>query len=191
MSLLLHKGNLWFHVERSNNVKEKYHFHPELFVWAKTIIGDRYRGIPKLTRTGWSTVLKFISRVASDDISDDMLSVQLDELMKYIDKKKIENTDFNHNMYCTSVKNQVDAFLDTEKAIILHQIQDMEDLKTLQQVNETVFKNYPLEMSKLMREPSPFNKYQAHDDYAWRKLYISKQKDEAEKMRQEEQAYVR
>ena len=173
-SVLLNKGNLWDYIKEKNNVTGAFYFHPELFLWAKTIIGDKFRGIPKLTRTGWKTVMKFLESVSNAEESDDMLAVQLEELRKFIESRKIKNTDFNNNMYCTSVKQQVDAMLDTDKAVIRHQIIDMEDLRALQEVNQTIFREYPLELNKLLREAPAVARYTTHDDYVWRKLLVNK-----------------
>lgn len=181
-STLVTKGNLWENICERNAIDEPVQFHPELFIWAKTIIGDKYRSIPKLTRTGWKTVVRYLRDVSSRDSSDETLELQLRELSRFIDGKKIEHTNFNNNLYCTSVKEQVDAMLDSDRAIITHQIVDMEDTRALQEVNQTVFREYPIELNKLLREapdiPSGFN---THDDYAWRKLLVATAKAEREK----------
>ena len=175
-STLVTKGRLWDMVREKNGIDEKIYFHPELFVWAKTIIGDKYRSIPKLTRTGWKTVIKFLKNVSSDDEDDSTLELQLNELRKFIDGRKISDTNFNNNLYVTSVKQQVDAFLDSDRAIILHQIVDMEDIKALQEVNQTIFREYPIELNKLLREVTYVFKANndVHDDYVWRKLLAAK-----------------
>ena len=182
-SVILNRGNLWNYVCKSNNVQGVYHFHPELFLWAKTIMGDRYRSIPKLTRTGWKTVMGYLKDVASEDDSEERLSIQLNHLTKYIDAKKIRDTDFNNNLYCTSIKQQADAMLDSDRAIITHQIVDMEDITALQEVNNTVFKEFPIELGKLLREASPMgSRADIHDDYAWRKILTAKSKSDNNQM---------
>ena len=187
-SILINKGNVWEYITEKNNSLGEYYFHPELFLWAKTIIGDKYRGIPKLTRTGWKTVLKYLEKVSNKDLSDETLAIQLNELRKFIEERKIQDTNFNNNLYCTSVKQQVDALLDSDKAIIIHQIQDMEDIKALQEVNETIFKEYPIELVKLLREaPAVTQRYQTHDDYVWRKL-LTAQNEEKKAKREAEEA---
>lgn len=183
---LVTKGNLWETVRERNAIKESFYFHPELFVWAKTILGDKYRSIPKLTRTGWKTVIRYLQNVSNQDMTEDMLEIQLNELMHFIEKKKIEDTDFNNNLYCTSVKEQADAMLDSDRAIITHQIVDMEDTRALQEVNQTIFREFPIELSKLLREaPDIPTGYRTHDDYAWRKLLVTTARAEKEKERKD------
>lgn len=185
-SSLVTKGNLWETVRERNAIKESFYFHPELFVWAKTILGDKYRSIPKLTRTGWKTVIRYLQNVSNQDMTEDMLEIQLNELMHFIEKKKIEDTDFNNNLYCTSVKEQADAMLDSDRAIITHQIVDMEDTRALQEVNQTIFREFPIELSKLLREaPDIPTGYRTHDDYAWRKLLVTTARAEKEKERKD------
>lgn len=180
-STLILKGNLWDTIREKNGIEDPIYFHPELFVWAKTILGDKYRSIPKLTRTGWKTVIKYLSGVSADDTSSDMLEIQLAQLRRFVDGRKITDTDFNNNLYCTSVKDQVDAMLDSDKAIITHQIVDMEDIRALQEVNTTIFREFPIELSKLLREaPAIPSNYGTHDDYAWRKLLVATAKAERE-----------
>lgn len=181
MSTLITKGNLWDAIRESNSIIEPVYFHPELFIWAKTILGDKYRSIPKLTRTGWKTVIRYLREVSSPDMTEDMLDIQLHQLTKFIETKKITDTNFNNNLYCTSVKDQVDAMLDSDRAIIAHQIVDMEDTRALQEVNQTIFREFPIELTKLLREaPDIPSGYRTHDDYAWRKLLVNTARAERE-----------
>ena len=174
-SKLVTTGNLWEVIRAHNAIEDPIRFHPDLFIWAKTILGDKYRSIPKLTRIGWKTVVRYLKNVSSEDTSEDMLELQLRELRRFIEARKITDTDFNNNLYCTSVKEQVDAFLDSDAAIILHQITDLDDPQSLQEVNKTIFREYPIELHKLLREVPAFVKYndKTHDDYVWRKLITS------------------
>lgn len=184
-STLITKGTLWENVREHNAIREPVQFHPELFIWAKTILGDKYRSIPKLTRTGWKTVIKYLRNTSTEKLNEDaeVLELQLHELMRFIDGKKIQDTDFNNNLYCTSVKEQVDAMLDSDRAIITHQIVDMEDTKALEEVNRTIFRDYPIELSKLLREaPDLSSGYGTHDDYAWRKLLVATAKADRDRV---------
>ena len=185
-STVVNKGNLWTRIQEANSIKEEYRFHPDLFVWAKSGLGDRFRGIPKLTRTGWKTLLKYLSSVSNNDQSEDMLALQLDKFRDFVESKKIQDTNFNHNFYCTSVRQQVDAMMDYDKNIIKHQITDMEDINALQELNRTIFRDSPIELNKLLREaPAISPRYVTHDDYVWRKLLTAKSEAEKEKRERE------
>lgn len=162
-------GNLWRYIQYSEKLTQEFYYHPETFVWAKAIIGDKYRSIPKLTRTSWKTVINYIAEFSSkENESVEILELQLNKLAEYIQKKKIEDTDFNHNLYCTSVKRQVDSMMDVDKIMLVQQLTDMEDMKSLYQSNNTIFKEFPLNLNFLLQEAPPVNS-QPNDDYFWRK----------------------
>ena len=90
------------------------------------------------------------------------------KLAEYITKKKIEDTDFNHNLYCTSIKHQLDGLMEIDKTIILQQLTDMEDMQSLQMSNNSIFKEFPINLQFLLKETPPLNS-QPNDDYYWRK----------------------
>ena len=162
------KSNLWAHVEKREELTQAAQLHPEVFLWAKTILGDKYRSIPKLTRTGWKTVLKYLQEVQAFETTDEVRDVQLHRLLQYVESRKIENTSFETNLYCTSVQQQVNALLDTDKAMIHHQLTDLEDLQALYQVNSTIFKEFPINLNFLLRSAPQVGSV-PHDDYFWRK----------------------
>ena len=165
------KGTLWDYIKFKHNIQLDFYFHPEVFIWAKTILGDKYRTIPKLTRTGWKTVIQYLKDVsAPEDDSLERLEIQLQHLSKYITSKKIDNTNFNDNLYCTSVKKQVDALLESDKIIIDQQLVDMEDNQSLNQMNQSIFKEFPINLQFLLRQFAP-NYASPNDDYFWRHRY--------------------
>lgn len=148
-SIVVYKGNLWDHICFTEKIDDTVYFHPEMYLWAKAILGDRYRSIPKLTRTGWKTVFKYLKTVSRKDESSETLDLQLNKLVEYIDTCKIDNTDVNNNMYCSSVKQQVEAMFESDKAIVDQQIIDMVDYAGLKSLNDTVFREYPLNILML------------------------------------------
>jgi hypothetical protein len=170
VSPLIVSGNLWNHIQVKEKITEKeFYYHPETFIWAKSIIGDKYRSIPKLTRTSWKTVIKYLKDFSSmHNNSVEILELQLRKLADYITQKKIEDTDFNHNLYCTSVKQQLDSLMEVDKIMISQQLTDMEDMQSLYHANNTIFKEYPLNLLFLLQENPPMNS-QPNDDYFWRK----------------------
>ena len=167
VSTIITSGNLWKYIQLKEKLDDKFYYHPETFIWAKAIVGDKYRGIPKLTRTSWKTVIKYLEECSSNNNdSIEILELQLKKLADYIAKKKIEDTDFNTNLFCTSVKLQLDRLMEVDKIMIKQQLTDMEDIQSLQQANNTIFKEYPLNLVFLLQENSLNN--QPHDDYFWR-----------------------
>ena len=51
LSQLIVSGNLWKYIKEKEKLQKEFYYHPETYIWAKAIIGDKYRSIPKLTRT--------------------------------------------------------------------------------------------------------------------------------------------
>ena len=161
-------GNLWEYLQQKEKLAAEFCYHPETFIWAKAIVGDKYRSIPKLTRTSWKTVIKYLEEFSSiENRSVEILELQLKRLADYISKKKIEDTDFNNNLHSTSVKIQLERTLEVDKIMIRHQLTDMEDMQSLQQANNTIFKENPLNLPFLLQEAPPAYS-QPHDDYFWR-----------------------
>ena len=170
VSTFITSGTLWKYIQNKEKISYDFYYHPETFIWAKAIVGDKYRSIPKLTRTSWKTVIKFLEEFSSiNDNSTEILELQLRKLADYITKKKIPDTDFNHNLTCTSITKQLDSLLEMDKIMIRQQLTDMEDMQSLQQVNNTIFKGYPINLLFLLQEHAPQNS-QPHDDYFWRQM---------------------
>ena len=168
VSNFITSGNLWSYIQIKEKLDSNFYYHPETFIWAKAIVGDKYRSIPKLTRTSWKTVIKYMEQFSSvGNDSVEILELQLKRLAHYISSKKIEDTDFNHNLYCTSIKQQLDRLMEVDKIMIRQQLTDMEDHQSLQQSNQTLFKEFPLNLPFLLQENAPVNS-QPHNDYFWR-----------------------
>lgn len=169
-STFVSKGNLWMYLAEKEKIDESFYFHPNIFLWAKVILGDRYRSIPKLTRTGWKTVIRYLKEFSNPlDTSEEALTIQLNQLTKYIEKKKIANTAFNDNMYCMDIQKQCDALLDTDIAMLQNQLTDMEDTKSLREINLSIFREFPLNLDFLLKQPSYNNNNPVHDKYFWKK----------------------
>ncbi len=168
MSYFITSGNLWEYIQMKEKFEGEFYYHPETFIWAKAIVGDKYRSIPKLTRTSWKTVVSYMKEFSSiGNNSVQILELQLKRLAEYIMSKNIEDTDFNHNLYCTSVKQQLERLMEVDKIMIRQQLNDMEDMQSLQQANVTLFKECPLNLPFLLQENAPINSA-PHDDYFWR-----------------------
>lgn len=169
-SQLLVRGNVWEYLRSRTSITTAMYFHPTVLLWALTIIGDKYRSLPKLTRSGWKTILGFIKESSSPWDDDTCLELQLQRVADYVNMKKVAITDFNESLYCFSAEQQVDAMLDSDRAFIFHQVVDMYDPRSLIQANDTIFKEFPMNLTFLLREAPPPGSV-PHDDYHWRKYY--------------------
>lgn len=167
-SSFITSGDLWNYLQVREKLTTNIYYHPETFIWAKAIVGDKYRAIPKLTRTSWKTVIKYLENFSSiGNTSVEILELQLKRLAEYVTSKKIQDTDFNHNLACTSIRQQYETLMEVDKIMLRQQLTDMEDMQSLHQANNTIFKEYPLNLPFLLQENAPTNS-QPHDDYFWR-----------------------
>ncbi len=166
LSPIINKGNLWDYIRYKYKIEKEFHYHPESYVWAKAIIGDKYRSIPKLTRTSWKTVVKYLDEYSSMKDTIEILELQLKKLAEFITSKKIIDTDFNNNLYCTSVLQQYNGMMDVDKIMIRQQLTDMEDMKSLYQANNNLFKAFPINLPFLLQEKS-ISRSQPHNEYTW------------------------
>ena len=57
--------------------------------------------------------------------------------------------------------------MEVDKTMIIQQLTDMQDMQSLHQANNTIFKEYPLNLAFLLQENAPVNT-QPNDDYFWR-----------------------
>lgn len=163
MSRFVDKNSLWQYICHKAKIEGDQYFNPDLFIIIKSILGDKYRSIPKLTRTGWKTIINLLMSVST---SEPCYDLQMEAIAKYIDKKKIDGTSYDNNLYVTDVNIQVKSMLDSEKVIIFEQIEDMEDAATLTALSNTTFKEFPINIPFLLRV-SPGKNDTPHDKYFW------------------------
>ena len=154
-STFLTKHTMWNHIIEKENIKmdHPFYYDPKLFVTMKAIAGDRYRGIPRLKRCGWKTIFGYLDELSKfDDASKETCALQQDKLCDLIIHKNVDIDELNRNIYCIDVAQQVNAFMNTDIAIIDNCLEDMEDFVTLNKVNSDIFGEYPLNLNFLCRE---------------------------------------
>lgn len=165
-SNIITAGTLWEYIKYRNHINTNIHFNPETYLWAKTILGDKYRNIPKLTRTSWITIIKYLATVDNEYSNGIPYEIQQAKLAEYITIRKITDTDFNNNLYCTSVKHQAEALQESDKIIIESQLEDLFDVVGLQSVCRELFKQTPINLSFILTEtPSRFD--EPNNKYFW------------------------
>ena len=154
-STFLTKQTMWNHLitKENINIDHPFYYDPKLYVTMKAIAGDRYRGIPRLKRCGWKTIFNYLDELGRfDDASKETYALQQDKLCDLIMHKNVNVDELNRNIYCIDVMQQVNAFMNTDIAIIDNCIEDMEDFVTLNKVNSDIFGEFPLNLNFLCRE---------------------------------------
>lgn len=153
-SYLITRKNLWDYISLKERVYEKpeaLHYIYDLYVIAKSIVGDRYRSIPRLKSVGWKTLFNYMSIVnpVDDERTRESITMQQNRLVDLITGKKIPTDLINKNMDATDIDYQVGAMLDTDKAMINTQLEDMVDYAALQQINNDLFREFPINLTFL------------------------------------------
>ena len=125
-----------------------------MFPLMMAVAGNRYRSIPRLKKVSWKTLFKWMDEVNSNStiVDRSVVEIQMQRFMDLVNRKKMEAEALNANLYCIDVERQVMAFMETDKAIIDSCIEDMEDFKSLNQINVDVFREFPLNLQFLCRD---------------------------------------
>ena len=150
------KSNMWDHIIRKEKVEldHEIHYTPAMFPLMMAVAGNRYRSIPRLKKVSWKTLFKWMDEVNSNStiVDRSVVEIQMQRFMDLVNRKKMEAEALNANLYCIDVERQVMAFMETDKAIIDSCIEDMEDFKSLNQINVDVFREFPLNLQFLCRD---------------------------------------
>lgn len=161
-SRLITRKNMWNYL----NEKERIYKDPvdltydyDLYILAKSLVGDKYRNIPRLRKIGWKTLFKYLDDVKINKADSGKVTMQL-YLLELLKNKKITNEEMNNNIDCTDVEKQVNVMMDIDKTSILYQLIDIEDYENLKVLNNTQFSKYPLNLNFLCNrivQKSPFD----------------------------------
>ena len=140
--------------EEYGNIKLLYPF--ELFILAKSVVGDKWRSIPRLRKIGWKTIYKYLDQLIEEnpDASITTLKFKFIEMLKGIN---VTNQDLYCNIYSLNVDTQKDSMLEIDRSLIYSQIIDIPDYDNLQEINRTRFMKYPLNLKFLCNNSNLFN----------------------------------
>lgn len=149
------------HVYKDDNVVLNYPY--GLYILARSIVGDRYRSIPKLKKIGWKTLFKYLDQVMEENpsASETTLKLKLIEIVK--GRSSLTNEDINDNLNAINIDLQKEAMLEIDKTLITSQIIDVPDYDNLQEINRIKFMKYPINLQFLCNT-STVNKKQTPFD---------------------------
>lgn len=159
-SISLDKLNIWNYVNERERIYSEYvdlHYPNELYIWAKALVGDKYRSIPRLRKLGWKTVFKFLNEVM-ETYGDSSPVILQEEFIKLLVGKKVSQEEWMNNLYTISIPLQVENIMNIDETAIKVQIQDIPDLASLQKLNRETFYNYPLNLEFLCNELKDISK---------------------------------
>lgn len=151
-SKIITRGDIWNHVnERERVFKDPIEltYDHNLYIYAKSLVGDTYRNIPRLRRIGWKTLFKYLDEI-KDEYGDNDISIPArNHLVELIKNKKIDNDEMNNNIYSTNIEMQVGAMMEIDKTVIDSQLIDIPDYTSLKEMNDLKFSQYPLNLKFL------------------------------------------
>jgi hypothetical protein len=165
-SNLIRKTDLWNYL----NIRERIYKDPvdlkynhNLYIFAKSIVGDKFRSVPRLRKIGWITIFKYLDEIIEKygDSSYTTMQVQLLELLK--GQKKITDEDINNNLSVISIENQIETLNEIDRSSILNQIKDIPDYENLKYLNTTQFMKFPINLQFLCNELVEYKKKSPFD----------------------------
>ena len=157
--------NLWkflSEIEKINDNTNK-DYEPSLYPIILTIVGQKYRNIPRLKRIGWKSIFKVLDRLS--DISEDFSRTSMEILL--VNEIKSKNTsidDITNNLNSIDIQSQVYSIGEIEKTDLLAQIIDIPDYENLLEMNQLYFSKCPINLPFLTEQKernrkknNPFN----------------------------------
>ncbi len=158
-SVLITSYNLWNSIATKEKIdKEKFslNYQASLYPFALSIIGNKYRGIPKIRKCGWVTVLKVIDDLSKEPSGISSVSLREKAVDKLRGKSKVTMEDINANLACTDIYMQFTRFhVESNPSIqadFSTQMIDIPDYENLLTVDRIYFKDYHLNIPFLTKQ---------------------------------------
>ena len=170
---VLSTDSIWNYINEKEHVYRdmvdlKYPF--SLYNYAKSVVGDRYRSIPRLHKIGWKTLFKYLDKVVEGTDSKTPEAILKQRFADIMTSKKVEPNEFNDNLLSIDLDYQLNSFLVIDHELIRNQIIDIPDYENLKMLNKEQFYLYPINlefltyrvndarMQNTSRYKSPFDK---------------------------------
>ena len=165
-STVITPSNIWrFVAEREKMSVSEYSldYQASLYSFALSINGDTYRGIPRIRKCGWKSILKIIDELSKEPVA--LTSVTLRE--RTVDRlrgdNKVSLEDINRNLSCTDIQLQYQRLnLNANHAFsadLMMQMTDVPDSENLLTVDRIYFGNHHLNIPFLTKQMPGNSKY--------------------------------
>lgn len=145
-SLLIDKNNIMDVLK--HRVKCKSSLEPDVnFIsFILSIIGDSYRGIPKINKVGISTIFKLIdSGIKNNIINNEVENINI--LLEIVEEYNQNQIMLNY--LCTSIREQEKRISISEETYIKNQLINKHDAGYLRDVNDKYFMEFPLNIIEI------------------------------------------
>lgn len=165
-STVITPSNIWrFVAEKEKMSVSEYSldYQASLYPFALCINGDSYRGIPRIRKCGWKSILKIIDDLSKEPVA--LTSVTLRE--RTVDKlrgdNKVSLEDINRNLSCTDIQLQFQRLNLSQNPVfnadLMMQMTDVPDNENLLTVDRIYFGNHHLNIPFLTRQMPGNSKY--------------------------------
>lgn len=145
-SLLIDKNNIMDVLK--HRVKCKSSLEPDVnFIsFILSIIGDSYRGIPKINKVGISTIFKLIDTgIKNNIINNEVENINI--LLNIVEEYNQNQIMLNY--LCTSIREQEKRISISEETYIKNQLINKHDAGYLRDVNDKYFMEFPLNIIEI------------------------------------------
>lgn len=175
-SAVITSSNIWNFIATKEKIKKdkfSLNYQASLYPFALSIIGNKYRGIPKIRKCGWVTVLSVIDALSKEPSGISMVTLREKTVDRLRGKHLVTLDDINANMACTDIQTQFNRLhINSNHALnadIETQMIDIPDYENLITVDRVYFRDCHLNI--------PFLTKQMPDSgYFGKKFYLDKNK---------------
>ncbi len=146
-SYILYRGNVIDQMKYEDKIVSDITTKPEMVSFILSILGNENRNIPKIKRTGLSSIIKLIDKgVEKGLISDSTNNIFI--LSKVIKDEYLEQVMGNY--MCTDLETQYTKLKAKDFYDIKSQIVDKFDNNHLKKLNDIYFNKYPLFIMEIL-----------------------------------------
>lgn len=140
-SYIVNKDNLIRCLKTRERVETDLEPGPLVYPFILSIMGDKRRSIPKISRMGLMTILKTIDKAISNNIiTDRTFNINLLSSIVRDDYSSI----LLNNFYATDIKSQYSRLGQYDTYFISKQIKDKYDEESLKKINDLYFSETPI-----------------------------------------------
>lgn len=146
-SILLDKNTMMDYVKLLANIGDEIKTPNALtYPFILSVLGDKRREIPRLSRFGMTSILKTINKCIDKQIITDR-TFNINMMLKVV--KEEARPALLDNFYTVDIKSQFKVLYSNEIHFIMNQIKDKFDDKSLKEINQTYFPDIPIQLIEL------------------------------------------
>lgn len=158
-SELITSSNLWKFVAEKNKVNTEdlsLDYQASLYSFVLSVTGNRYRGIPRIKKCGWSRILSIVDEISKEPTSITASTLREKVIDRLRGKTYLTLDQINANLACTDIQTQYRRLnMQTNSVLSMDlttQMVDVPDYENLLTVDRIYFKDYHLNIPFLTKQ---------------------------------------